>query len=374
MKKYLTLAASALLLAACGEKPGYEINGTVANPDLDGKQVYLYMYGAQGATPTDSAWVRDGAFTFRGTQDAPALCKLAFAEEVVEPKRAATGENAPFTSIFVLENGKLQAVLDETASAVSGTPENDGLTALQARMKAMRADQERLSADLKSEDKEVSAAAEKRYEEIDRKVTDAVKAYILGNTTKQSAAKLLYDFRYDLDEDTQNEVIAKADSTFKAVPNIDKLMAHLEVLKSVAVGKKFTDFEMAGPDGKTRKLSEFVGTGKHIVLIDFWASWCPPCRRDMPNLVAAYKKYKGKGFEIVGISLDSKAENWEKGIKDLGITWPQLSDLQGWKNAGAQLYGVNSIPHTVLVDKDGTIIAKRLHGEEIAAKLEEILK
>ena len=107
---------------------------------------------------------------------------------------------------------------------------------------------------------------------------------------------------------------------------------------------------MADPNGKTHKLSEFVGNGKNIVLIDFWASWCPPCRRDMPNLVAAYKKYKNKGFEIVGIS------------------------LQGWKTSGAQLYGVNSIPHTVLVDKDGTIIAKNLHGEEIDAKLQEILK
>ena len=121
------------------------------------------------------------------------------------------------------------------------------------------------------------------------------------------------------------------------------------------------------------KLSEFVGNGK-VVLIDFWASWCPPCRADMPNLVAAYKQYKSKGFEIVGISLDSKADAWAKGVQDLGITWTQLSDLQGWKNAGAALYGVNSIPHTILVDKDGTILCKQLHGKEIAAKLEEILK
>ena len=149
----------------------------------------------------------------------------------MEPKRAASGENAPFTSVFVLENGKLQAVLDEAASAVSGTPENDGLKALQAQMKTLRADLEKLSADMKSEDKEVVSAAEKKYDEIDQKVTDAVKTYILNNTTKQSAAKLLYDFRYSLDEAAQNEIIAKADSTFKAVPNIDKLMAHLDVLK-----------------------------------------------------------------------------------------------------------------------------------------------
>ena len=152
------------------------------------------------------------------------------------------------------------------------------------------------------------------------------------------------------------------------------MINHLEILKKVAVGQKFTDFEMSDAQGKMHKLSEFVGNGKNIVLIDFWASWCPPCRRDMPNLVDVYKQYKGKGFEIVGISLDSKKEAWEKGIKDLKITWPQLSDLQGWKNSGAKLYGVNSIPHTVLVDKDGTIIAKGLHGKEVGEKLGEMLK
>lgn len=373
MNKYFILVTSALFLAACNEKPGYEIAGTVTNADLNGKYVYMYEYGMNDSAPLDSALVQNGTFTLKGTQDTPALRTLAFAKDVVEPKRAAYGENAPFTSTFVLENGKLQVVLDQVSSA-SGTPENDGLTALQAQMKTLRAGIEQLSADMKSDDVEIAKAAEKKADEIDQKVTDAVKAYILNNPTKQSAAKLLYDFRYSLDEATQNEIIAKADAAFKAVPNIDKLIAHLDVLNTVAVGKKFVDFELPDADGKIHKLSEFVGNGKNVVLIDFWASWCPPCRRDMPNLVAAYKKYKNKGFDIVGISLDSKAEAWAKGIKDLNITWTQLSDLQGWKNSGAALYGVNSIPHTVLVDKDGTIIAKGLHGEAIDAKLEEIIK
>ena len=97
-----------------------------------------------------------------------------------------------------------------------------------------------------------------------------------------------------------------------------------------------------------------------------------PCRN--AESVKAYKDYKDKGFDIVGISLDSKADAWAKGVKDLNITWTQLSDLKGWQNSGAALYGVNSIPHTVLVDKDGTIIAKNLHGQELEDKIKEVLK
>ena len=368
MKKYLSLAAS-LLMVACSQKPGFEIQGTVADSQADGKQVYLVKYGEEA--PIDSAVVTNGAFTFQGEQATPTLCVLYVGDQ--EMRRVSAGENAPYTAIFTLENARLQAVLNEEAPAVSGTPENDAFKALQDQVKGIRAKAEPLTDQLKSADEAVKEAAMEQYEAIEAEASQALKAYIEAHCDKQVAAKVFSDARYDLSDEDQEAILAKANDTFKAVRGIDKMIEHLNILKNSAVGKKFIDFEMADAEGKMHKLSEFVGNGK-VVLIDFWASWCPPCRADMPNLVAAYKQYKSKGFEIVGISLDSKADAWAKGVQDLGITWTQLSDLQGWKNAGAALYGVNSIPHTILVDKDGTILCKKLHGKEIAAKLEEILK
>ena len=135
----------------------------------------------------------------------------------------------------------------------------------------------------------------------------------------------------------------------------------------------FVDFEMQTPEGKTVKLSDYVGKGK-VVLVDFWASWCGPCRREMPNLVETYAKYKGKNFEIVGVSLDQDGAAWKEAIKKLDMTWPQMSDLKFWQSEGAQLYAVNSIPHTVLIDGSGKIIARGLHGEELQAKIAEAVK
>ena len=111
-----------------------------------------------------------------------------------------------------------------------------------------------------------------------------------------------------------------------------------------------------------------------VVLVDFWASWCGPCRREMPNLVEAYKKYRNKGFEIVGVSLDRDAEAWKNGIEKLDITWPQMSDLKYWDCEGAKLYAVSSIPHTVLIDGEGVILARGLHGEELQEQIAEALK
>ena len=372
MKKYLPIAASVLLLAACSEKPGYEITGTVSNSDLNGKYVYLYEYGVKDAAPLDSALVQNGSFALKGTQNAPALRTLRFSEEVVEPVRVAPGENAPFMATFVLENGKLAVVLDST-STVSGTPENDAQKELQAKIKDLRSGIDKLVADMKSGDENLIKQAEAKYEEIDRKITETVVNYILAHTDKQSAAKNLYDFRYNIDEEQQNEIISKADSSFKSVPGISYMIDHLNVLKKVAIGQKFTDFEMPNAKGEVHKLSEYVGNGK-VVLIDFWASWCPPCRRENPNVVKAFNEYKDKNFTIVGISLDKDKSKWMKAIADDNLAWTHLSDLKYWDSEIPALYGVRGIPAYVLLDPDGVIVAKNITGEDLHKKLKEVIK
>ncbi len=142
-----------------------------------------------------------------------------------------------------------------------------------------------------------------------------------------------------------------------------------ENVKNLSTGKVAPEISLPNPDGKIIKLSSLRG---NYVLIDFWASWCRPCRAENPNNVKLYKKYHNKGFEIYGVSLDRDKNAWLKAIKDDNLTWTQVSDLKFWQSEGAKIYNVRSIPHTVLIDKDGKIIAAGLRGISLTKKLKEI--
>ena len=139
--------------------------------------------------------------------------------------------------------------------------------------------------------------------------------------------------------------------------------------KLLEVGEMAPDFELPQPDGSMLKLSDLRGK---VVLIDFWASWCGPCRAEFPNVKALYAQYKSKGFEILGVSLDRDKPSWVGSINSLGLTWRHVSDLKYWSCAPAKLYKVTGIPFTVLVDKDGKILAKGLRGEDLDKHLEKL--
>lgn len=148
-------------------------------------------------------------------------------------------------------------------------------------------------------------------------------------------------------------------------------MRAIQAEKQKMIGQPFKDLEEADVDGKLHKLSEYVGKGRWV-LVDFWASWCGPCRQEMPNVVANYQKYHDKGFDIVGLSFDKNKEAWVRAISDLQMPWIHLSDLKGWQTVASAVYNIRSIPASVLVNPDGIIVAIDLRGEQLGEKLKEI--
>jgi peroxiredoxin len=166
------------------------------------------------------------------------------------------------------------------------------------------------------------------------------------------------------------ELLAKLDPMLDATTLVASMKKRVEVLKSVAVGKTAPDFTQNDPEGNPISLSSLKGS---YLLIDFWASWCGPCRRENPNIVRAYEKYHDKGFEILGVSLDNSRENWLRAIEDDKLTWYHVSDLGYWSNQAAALYGISSIPSSLLLDPEGVIIAKNLKGKDLHEELEKLL-
>jgi len=202
------------------------------------------------------------------------------------------------------------------------------------------------------------------------------KAAIKAQMDKTPASLAWIFFQDKLDMTNDFAIIDKTDAaTFKAYPEnafVKQRHAQVEVERMTAIGSQAPDIALNDVDGKIRKLSSLKGK---VVLIDFWASWCGPCRKENPNVVAIYKEYKDRGFEIYSVSLDKDRDSWLKAIAKDNLIWPNhVSDLKYWKSEGAAVYGVTSIPYTVLIDKKGKIVAKKLRGEELENKVKELCK
>ncbi len=362
MRKIFYVLAVLCFCTACQQKAGYTINGKV-DGIADGDTVYLQDFMNRQLVKLDSAIVKNGTFKFTGNQESPVYRYITYIK----------GDKQYVADLF-LENGKINVKLGEETS-VGGTVNNDVYQKFSndfiAAQKEMNDFYKAIQEDTTLSDEQRQAKMNE-LEAKEEKAMDMIYNTIEQNITNAVGIHLLPSYASAFSEEKQQALVEKVPAEM-VNDNIKRIKDHLDLVAKTAVGQKFADFEMKTPEGNNVKLSDFVSKNKYT-LVDFWASWCGPCRQEMPNVVEAYKIYKPKGFEIVGVSLDRDEESWKKGIAELNITWPQMSDVKYWDCEAAKLYGVNAIPATVLIDQEGTIVERNLRGEALKKRLAELFQ
>lgn len=354
----LILMLGATAMAGTAQK--YTVSGKLPASATDAKVVYLY--NMENQTP-DSVAVSNGKFTFEG--------------EAAGKIFGIVRLDAESKSVPVILDGNVSVDLETETAA--GTSENEGLTRYNTvhtttidALKKVYGEYTSLRQKGETPADSVMQRIEKSFDELSERMIDNVKTCCTENKQAKFPAYFLVQTASQMDK---SDVLAlvEGDPAYMQTSLLDKLKGMLDGWRRQAVGADFTDLVMPDTTGTERRLSEFVGNGKYV-LVDFWASWCGPCRQEMPHVKAAYEKYHDKGFDIVGVSFDNNKAAWTAAIAKLGLPWHHISDLKGWQCAAASVYGINSIPATLLIGPDGKIIATGLRGEQLSETLAGIFK
>lgn len=371
--------AVSFLNAQNGTNKPFKVNGTLTNP---GNAEWVYMnYVVDGARKTDSSQLKNGTYQFNGILAEPTLSRFMVSYKAGEDgKRPPTNGKRDMISVFLEPGAVINITSTDSFSniKVKGSESHTAFMALEKELKSdndkMQALSQQYSMLYRAKDTAGMKALEPKFDEIGDAMKKTYEQYILANPKSPVALYALGQFAgYDIDADKVEPVFAKLPAAARNSPTGKQMAEKIETAKKTGVGRIAMDFSQNDTSGVPVKLSSFRGK---YVLIDFWASWCGPCRVENPNVVEAFNKYKDKGFTVLGVSLDRQndKEKWLKAIYDDQLAWTHVSDLQFWKNAVAVQYGIQAIPQNFLVDPNGKIIGKNLRGEALQKKLESLFQ
>lgn len=362
------------VFCACVNKPeGYIIRGT-AEGTVDGDTVFLCnMEGFFSFVPFDTAIIKDGKFEFTGFAEEVSVC-------FVLPTHDGSNEGLGLIDI-PFENSLIEVQLFKPESQKPPVYVDHGPDGqLWEEYKKLEADWDakenapwQIVLNQQGTPDEI-AKAQQELDSITAQSLEAKRQFIVDHAGTGIADYLFSQYYMNPSYESTKDLLLKE----YAAKNPDgthfcKIMKQIEATKNADEEGMFTDFTMNDNNGKPVSVMSIVSENRYT-LVDFWASWCGPCRAEMPNVVAAYQKYHDKGFEVVGVSLDEDKKSWIAAIEKLQMPWPQLSDLKGWQCEGAVLYKVQAIPSNLLVDQSGKIVAKNLREDELQNKLAELFK
>ncbi len=364
---YSFLIASVLFFVSCSQQKStekYTINVTVNGA----KDTWAYLAKQVGSEQitVDSTELKSGKAVFTGTLEFPEFYFIKLKDQQL------------YLPLFVDNN-----VIDATGSIndirgrnVTGSVAQEEFAYIIDSMNNYSRQERQLGMEYQQaaahKDTVLMKDIENQYNQLNTEKSAFLLNYVLEHHESVVGVFVLLNNTHMYDLEELDKVVSSLDPAISGSIYVQELTDKVSAIKKVAIGQPFTDFTLNDPDGNPVSLSSVVG--ENYILVDFWASWCQPCRAENPNIVEAYNLYHDKGFDVFGVSLDRDMDSWKQAIEDDHLTWTHVSDLQYWNSAAGKLYGVQSIPHNVLIDPDGIIIDKNIRGQDLQDKLAEIFK
>lgn len=369
MKYFLKFSTTIFVLIAFftlnAQEKTFTIKGKFSEHQLAEKVFIQYIYNK--AMVKDSSMIKDDVFEFTGKVENPVKAQL----------NIPTYEKAVSSSEFFIEPGQTTEIVitkyPKDAKITGGKVQKDfaylklKLAAHDAKYQATVDDYMKLH---ESKDEDGMKKLEPTFDELNKMKKSILATYIKEKPDSYVSFSSLLDIAYMIDEDFLS-MYNSLGQEYKTSQKGKELETQIEKTKRTFVGQPILAFTQKDTSGVDFSITALKGK---YVLIDFWASWCGPCRRENPNIVKAYNNYKDKNFEILGVSLDNKRDPWIAAMHKDQLTWYHVSDLKGWKNEVSEMFGIRSIPQNLLIDPDGKIIARNVTGHDLDETLSKYLK